>query len=57
MGVQCTVIREATHDYLVVTVPATQLMGIVMDLKAADWMTVPSICFRRDGMAGGGEPG
>lgn len=57
MGVQCTVIREATHAYLIVTVPATQLTGIVMDLKAADWMTVPSICFRRDGMAGGGEPG
>ena len=46
MGVQCTVIREATHAYLIVTVPTTQLVGIVMDLEAADGVTVPSICFR-----------
>lgn len=46
MGVQCTVILEATHAYLIVTIPATQLAGIVMDLEAADGVTVPSICFR-----------
>ena len=46
MGVQCTAIREATHAYLIVTIPATQLVGILMDLEAADGVTVPSICFR-----------
>ena len=46
MGVHCTVIREATHAYLIVTVPATQLAGIVIDFEAADGVTVPSICFR-----------
>lgn len=61
-AVHCTVMWEATHVYLIITVPA---MGIMMDLEVADRGTCCISDFSYhllqpvrkpgDGMAGGGS--